>query len=145
MPAALWIAIETKIGIVCACLPTLLPLFRKLNQGIRSRLSNSSNSRHFDNHPSSTHRGVVPSNFDKAGGGGAGCPNCSCANREGSGSGSRTNSNADSEKKKEREVKRKKGKKPRGWYSAALSNLSRADRGSVSESQEEIVGMRGVG
>lgn len=48
--------------------------------------------------------------------------------------GSRTNSIAKSEKEGKRRQKQ------RGWYSAALSNLSRADRESVSESQEEIVG-----
>lgn len=39
-PAGIWIQVEIKIGIVCACLPTLPPLFRRL----RSKFSGAGSS-----------------------------------------------------------------------------------------------------
>ena len=130
MPAGIWIATETKIGIVCACLPTLLPLFRKASQAIRSQISSL--------------RSTRSRKAGSSGGGGAhehgepvvildpestrsGCPNCNCAYCNSS----RANSNSESEKP---------AKKQKGWYSAALSNVSKPETGMRSESHEEIVG-----
>jgi len=42
VPAGIWIQVETKIEIVCACLPTLPPLFRRM----RSKLSGAGSSEH---------------------------------------------------------------------------------------------------
>ena len=44
VPAGLWIQVEVKVGIVCACLPTLPPLFRRVRQYLLLLSSGSGNS-----------------------------------------------------------------------------------------------------
>ena len=41
MPAGCWLEVETNIGIVCACLPTMRPLINIGLPALRSRLSKS--------------------------------------------------------------------------------------------------------
>ena len=113
--------VETKIGIVCACLPTLLPLFRKAGQSLRSQFSNFSGSS-----GSPSHQHGEPIVLSDAKSSGSGCPNCNCSQCNSS----RAMSHAGLEKP---------AKKQRGWYSAALSNVSRAETGMRSESVEEMV------
>ena len=126
MPAAIWIAVETKIGIVCACLPTLLPLFRKAGQSIRSQFSSylgSSQSRKGGRDPHQHGEPIVILDPERTR---STCPNCNCAYC----GGSRAHSNSEVEKPT---------KKQKGWYSAALSNMSTPETGMQSQGHEEIV------
>ena len=130
VPAAIWIALETKIGIVCACLPTLLPLFRKASQAIRSQFSSLRSTRSRKSGSSGgagPHKHGEPVIILDSENTRGGCPNCNCAYCNSS----RANSNSEMEKP---------AKKQKGWYSAALSKVSKPETGMRSESHEEIMG-----
>ena len=128
VPVTIWMAMETKIGIVCACLPTLLPLFHKVSQAIRSELSSfsstqsrkSSFSGDCDAHQLGEPIVILDPPSTRIG-----CPNCNCPYCDSS----RANSNSEVEKL---------AKKQESWYSAALRNWSEPETRMHSESPEEI-------
>ena len=77
VPAGIWITLETHMGIVCACLPTLQPLFRTVSADLRTRFSrlssNGSSGRGIStDQENSGAVAVVPSKEEKAGGKGGG-------------------------------------------------------------------------
>lgn len=122
-------AVETGIGIVCACLPTVLPLFRKAGQAIRSQSSylGSSRSRKLSysggRGPHQHVGSIVILDPDDTR---SSCPNCNCPYCNSS----RAYSNSEAEKRT---------KKQKSWHSAALSNVSKAETGIQSESHEETM------
>ena len=105
-----WITLETKLGIVCACLPTLLPLLR----AIRTHIDKSRRSGRGCGSGNSSPNPLSPGQFD----GKNGSPVVVV-------SGGETPSD--------------RARMPRGWYSAALSDAGKTETQCREERERAIM------